>query len=86
MANNAPQAGIRDIDITRDCIDRHLSNEAHDKLLERQGKTAAVPGTWDFDTSDTIFRAINPRHSGHGYSAPRAAQISKGSLVGVWSI
>ena len=61
VANNAPQAGIGDLDVTRDGIDRHLSNEAHDNLLEKQGKTAAFPGPWGFDTSDSMFRAIDPR-------------------------
>jgi hypothetical protein len=50
--------------VTRDGIDRHLSNEAHDNLLEKQGKTAAFPSPWGFDTSDPMFRAIDPRQSG----------------------
>jgi hypothetical protein len=61
VANDAPQAGIRDLDVTRYCVDRHLSNEAHDNLLKKQGKTAAFPGPWGFDTSGSMFRAIDPR-------------------------
>jgi len=35
VANDASQAGIRDLGVTRDGIDRHLSNVAHDNLLEK---------------------------------------------------
>ena len=38
VANDAPQAGIRDLDVTRDGIDRHLANEDHDNLLESRVK------------------------------------------------
>ncbi|GAB6110488.1 hypothetical protein JCM14713_02460 [Desulfomicrobium salsuginis] len=64
MANNSPQAGIRYLDVTRDGIDRHFSNEAHDNLLEKEGKTAAFPGPWGFDASDSMLGAIDPRQSG----------------------
>lgn len=64
VMDDAPQAGIRDLDMTRYGIDRHLSNEAHDNLLKKQGKPAAFPGPWGFDASDSMFRAIDPRQSG----------------------
>lgn len=40
VADNAPQSGFRDLDMTSDGIDRHLANKAHDKLLEKQDKMA----------------------------------------------
>ena len=61
VMDDAPQTGICDLDVTRDGIDRHLSNEAHDNLLKKQGKTTAFPGPWGFDTSDSMFRAIDSR-------------------------
>jgi transposase-like protein len=45
--------------VTRHGIDRHLSDEAHDHLLKKQGKTTAFPGPWGFDTSDSMFREID---------------------------
>ena len=35
VMDDAPQAGVRDFDMTRDGIDRHLSNETHDHLLKK---------------------------------------------------
>ena len=60
VMDDAPQTGIRDLDVTRDGIDRHFSNEAHDNLFKKQGKTAAFPGPWGVHSSDSVFRAIDP--------------------------
>jgi hypothetical protein len=57
--DDAPQAGIHELDVTRDGIDRQLSNEAlttggSDNLLKTKGKTTAFPGPWGFDTRDSM--------------------------------
>ena len=94
VANNAPQAGIRYLNVRRDGIDRHLSNEAHDNLLEKQGKTAALPGPWGFDTSDSMPGATEPRQSSHEVSVmleevempprefPEVVSLARGSAPG----
>jgi len=64
VANDAPQAGIRNLDVARHGIDWHLSNEAHDHLLKKQSEAAALPGPWCLHSPDSVFRANDPRESG----------------------
>jgi len=40
-------------------VDRHLADEAHDHLLEKQCKTAGFSGSWGVHSSDSVFRAID---------------------------
>jgi len=64
VADDAPQALVRDLNVSGYGADRHLADEAHDHLLEKQSEATAFPGPWCFHATDSVFRAVDPRESG----------------------
>lgn len=61
VRHDPPYPLVGDADVTRHGVDRHLSGKKHDRLLEKQGESAARPCPWDIDALEAMFRAS---HSG----------------------
>ena len=61
MMDDAPQALVSDLNVPGHGVDRNLADKAHDHLLKKQGETAAFPGPRGLHSSDSVFRAIDPR-------------------------
>lgn len=62
MVDDAPQALVGGADKGGDRGHGHLSGQAHDHLLEKQGKAAAGPSPGDGDSTGAMVRAIDSRH------------------------